>query len=82
MGETEQKVYQVKVGDSVYYWAYGTPGGEYPMTYRAAIVTQVAEPNNPVSNVGLCVLNPTGIFFNTDIPWGFAKSGHWSWITE
>lgn len=39
-------------------------GGEIPMTYR----------------VGLCVLNPTGMFFNTQLPYAEEPTpGHWNW---
>jgi len=53
------------VGRIVHYVSYGTPGGEYTSQCRAAIVTEVV-PNEPdgVEIVSLCVLNPTGIFFN------------------
>lgn len=65
------------VGRVVYYQAYGTPGGEYPSVPRAAIVTQV---NDEKGNVGLAVLNPTGLFFNTMTPYSAEpKPGHWSW---
>jgi hypothetical protein len=52
------------VGRIVHYVAYGTPGGEYAAgAHRAAIITQV----NTDGTVGLCVLNPTGQFFNTSV---------------
>ncbi|MES9516479.1 hypothetical protein ACIQYW_18535 [Rhodococcus erythropolis] len=39
-------------------------GGVIPMTYR----------------VGLCVLNPTGMFFNTQLPYAEEPTpGHWNW---
>ncbi len=66
------------VGRIVHYVAYGTPGGEYPSTERAAIVTEVDEPDNEESAVGLCVLNPTGIWFNRHVPFGTA-AGCWHW---
>lgn len=72
----------------VTYWAYGTPGGEYPaLADRAAIITCVypeppdlADPE--VLHVGLCVLSPTGVFFNQLVPYtpyDEPKGGHWSW---
>jgi hypothetical protein len=75
------------VGRIVHYQAYGTPGGEYPSAPRAAIVTEVGptpgndRPENAGANlVGLCVLNPTGQFFNRDVPYSETpKPGHWSW---
>ncbi|MDE8648092.1 hypothetical protein PXH69_24245 [Rhodococcus qingshengii] len=69
------------VGRTVHYHSYGTPGGEYLPEPRAAIVTTVHNPecgNTP--NVGLCVLNPTGMFFNTDVEFSETpKPGCWSW---
>jgi hypothetical protein len=64
------------VGRIVHYVSYGTPGGEYGKECRAAIVTQVVGPAlDPVTLqestdsyvVGLCVLNPTGQFFNPSV---------------
>ena len=51
------------VGRIVHYVSYGTPGDEYGKECRAAIVTEV---NGDFA--GLCVLNPTGQFFNRSIP--------------
>jgi len=50
------------VGRIVHYVSYGTPGGEYPSTCRAAIVTAVSD-----DTVSLCVLNPEGQFFNQGV---------------
>ena len=66
------------VGRIVIYFSFGTPGGEYPSAARAAIITEVDEPDNPESAVGLCVLNPTGLFFNQHVPFGTA-GGQWHW---
>lgn len=67
------------VNRAVIYFAYGTPGGEYPAkAQRAAIITEVDYPGQPESSVSLCVLNPTGIFFNTHCPYG-RMSGGWQW---
>jgi hypothetical protein len=56
------------VGRIVHYVSYGTPGGEYGKECRAAIVTEVG-PGYPGSGeVGLCVLNPDGMFFNHAVP--------------
>ncbi|MFF2383780.1 hypothetical protein [Streptomyces sp. NPDC058108] len=65
------------VGRIVHYVSYGTPGGEYSSQCRAAIVTGVPEGALPVVDdahaeewdsdaavVDLCVLNPSGVFFN------------------
>lgn len=71
------------VGRIVHYQAYGTPGGEYKSVPRAAVVTQVLEvaPEGAEGlSVGLCILNPTGQFFNTAVPYSSEpKPGHWSW---
>lgn len=67
------------VGRVVHYIAYGTPGGEFPAgVRRAAIITEVDEPGNPESPVGLCVLNPTGQYFNRNTPYK-SEPGGWQW---
>lgn len=68
----------------VHYVAYGTPGGEFPAGIcRAAVITETYGVGNmPPSgtalqidkdghgtSVGLCVLNPTGQFFNRGVPY-------------
>ena len=63
------------VGRVVYYKSYGTPNGEYPSVDRSAIITSVGE-NNQVS---LCVLNPTGMFFNECVEQG-EEGGQWDWM--
>lgn len=57
------------VGRMVHYVSYGTPGGEYPMACRAAIVTEVAvdDRHAEVYGTGLAVLNPAGMFFNQGV---------------
>lgn len=75
---TEAKPVLPTVGGIVHYFSFGTPGGEYQSTVRAAIITEVDEPDNPESPVGLAVLNPTGLFFNQHVPFGDA-GGHWHW---
>jgi len=64
---------------NVHYVAYGTPGGEFPAGIcRAAIITEINEamiaegaqfPFDGAGRVGLCVLNPTGQFFNRGVPY-------------
>jgi hypothetical protein len=63
----------------VHYVAYGTPGGEFPAgVCRAAIITDVGTPLS--GNVSLCVLNPSGLFFNRDVPYDETKrAGSWHW---
>lgn len=65
------------VGSIVHYQSYGTPGHEYESEVRAAIIT-VVHPEQ--GDVGLAVLNPTGLFFNQRVPYSpKPKPGHWSW---
>ena len=64
------------VGRIVHYQAFGTPGGEYKSLPRAAVITQV----NSDTDVGLCILNPTGQFFNTSVQYSEEpKPGCWNW---
>lgn len=57
------------VGGTVHYVSHGTPGGEYGKECRAAIVTELTgDPDNP-EQVGLAVLNPTGVLFNRTVPY-------------
>jgi hypothetical protein len=66
------------VGQRVHYVSYGTPGGEYPSTCRAAVVTDVA--NEPDGTISLAVLNPTGMFFDLDVAHDVRKRpGTWHW---
>lgn len=70
---------QPSVGRIVHYVSYGTPGGEYTSQCRAAVVTGVGEPLTYPDNgessdpdnadlADLCVLNPTGMFFQVGLP--------------
>jgi hypothetical protein len=67
----------------VHYQAFGTPGGEYRSLPRAAIVTETQAENPGIADpmtVGLCVLNPTGQFFNREVPYDAdGKPGTWRW---
>lgn len=77
----------------VTYWAYGTPGGEYPSNVdRAAMITLVHDPRALAEgeavdpdwqpDVSLAVFNPSGFFFNQDVPYtpyDKPQGGHWSW---
>lgn len=62
------------IGRIVHYFSYGTPGGEYKNEQRAAIVTGVVDDET----VHLCVLNPTGMFFNMNAKKG-TSGGQWDW---
>lgn len=79
---------QPSVGRIVHYVSYGTPGGEFSSECRAAIVTQVAG-RDDISGawyVGLCVLNPTGQFFNESVcqseEWRDGGTWHWPERTD
>jgi hypothetical protein len=69
------------VGRDVHYVSYGTPGGEYSSVCRAAKITEVHEPSELTDNrVGLCVFNPTGLFFNTAVQDEHDHAGGtWHW---
>ncbi len=73
------------IGRIVHYVSYGTPGGEYGMECRAAIVTEIPREGDPDADgsetVGLAVLNPSGMFFNrTPHDEHVAKAGGtWHW---
>jgi hypothetical protein len=61
---------------SVHYVSYGTPGGEYSSVCRAAIITEVSDElaeDAIYPCVGLCVLNPTGMFFNQHVHYDEGK---------
>lgn len=78
------------VGRIVHYQSYGTPGGEYKPLPRAAVIT-AADTDYPLVSdegkadetnyrVALCILNPTGQFFNTDVKYDpEGKPGTWRW---
>lgn len=62
------------VGRIVHYVSHGTPPGKdgsqaFTSECRAAIVTEVPEGIEGPQTIGLCVLNPTGQFFNRSVPY-------------
>lgn len=71
------------VGRKVHYVSYGTPKGEFQSMCRSAEVTEV----DAEGNVGLAVMNPTGLFFhpigheNGPVPQSEDehKPGSWHW---
>lgn len=71
------------VGRVVHYSSHGTPVREdgsqaYESQCRAAVVTEVND--DPARSVGLAVLNPTGMFFPSAIPYDESGSGgSWHW---
>ena len=101
------------VGRIVHYHSYGTPGGEYLLEPRAAIITGLLSSTDPTGQtwdgynpegsdmvwssyfqemvrpeevpeyiyaVSLCVLNPTGMFFDENVEFSETPTpGHWSW---
>lgn len=72
------------VGRVVHYQSYGTPNGEYLPEPRAAIITEVDDSfgtdERPETRVGLCILNPTGQFFNTNVRYAEEPTpGCWNW---
>lgn len=64
------------VGRIVHYVSYGTPGGEYKSECRAAVVTETPEGVEDPQTIGLCVLNPTGMFFNRSVPCHEGDTGY------
>lgn len=63
---------QPSIGRIVHYVSHGTPARSdgtqaYTAQCRAAVITQVLDVEDDASNVGLCVLNPTGLFFHEDV---------------
>ena len=72
------------VGRIVHYVSYGTPGGEYAPECRAAIVTAVPENPDKLGRrppASLAVANPTGMFFNENVPQDEKdhSGGSWHW---
>lgn len=74
------------VGRIVHYQSYGTPRGEYTSQCRAAIVTEVANQDIEPGWIGLCAINPTGLFFHSLADGGCHyddeapyRGGTWHW---
>ena len=66
------------VGRTVHYVSFGTPGGEFQSQCRAAVITEV-DPEEP-GLIGAAVLNPTGLFFQQDLPYSEEpRGGTWHW---
>ena len=65
------------VGRVVYYKSRGSADGKYPKLDRAAIVTQVVDADKLI--IGICVLNPTGMFFLEEVGNG-QEGGLWDWM--
>lgn len=64
------------IGRIVHYQSYGSPGGEHTSQPRAAVITEVTSDEV----VSLCILNPTGQYFDRDVKYSAEpKPGHWNW---
>ncbi|MBK6906283.1 MAG: hypothetical protein IPH08_03885 [Rhodocyclaceae bacterium] len=78
-----QEVQKPTVGRQVYYVSRGSLDGKFPPANRAATVTEV-HPDNPYI-VGLCVINPSGLFFHSLADGGISLNtrgdvtGTWHW---
>jgi hypothetical protein len=72
------------IGRIVHYVSYGTPGGEYAATCRAALVTEVSVKRADPNEIGLAVVNPTGMFFDRQVRQseGDHAGGTWHWPCE
>ncbi len=71
------------VGRIVHYQSHGSPNGQHKSEPRAAIITAIREdvsgPEHPPA-VDLCVLNPTGMYFDRGTPYSAEpKAGCWNW---
>jgi hypothetical protein len=73
------------VGRIVHYVSYGTPGGEYKSQCRAAIITEFNGESSGEDGelVGLCVMNPEGLFLNRGVIHSEHPDAHlggtWHW---
>jgi hypothetical protein len=65
----------------VHYVSYGTPGGEFTSQCRAAIINEVAVEFDGKFDVGLTVVNPTGLYFNQHVEQDEENhaGGTWHW---
>lgn len=67
------------IGRIVHYRSRGSADGRFPAVCRAAVVTDIAIP--PMLGISICVLNPTGIFFDSGVEEddGDSRPGTWHW---
>lgn len=64
------------IGRVVHYQSRGSADGVFAPEPRAAIITRV----NTDDTVDLCVLNPTGVFFDFHLQYSEdPEGGCWSW---
>jgi hypothetical protein len=70
------------IGRIVWYQAHGSPNGEHKSEPRAAVVAAApeSETSDGVQRISLCVLTPTGLFFNPLTPYDpNGGPGTWRW---
>jgi hypothetical protein len=90
---TEQEHPTPSIGRIAHYRSHGSPVREdgsqaYASQCRAAVITEVwfsdPEMTTLSSHVGLCVLNPSGIFFHEACPHDedTKRGGSWHWPCE
>ncbi len=73
---------QPSLGRIVLYQRHGSPNGEHASEPSPAVVTKVFPPfdGEPGQRVGLCVINPTGIYFQDVVLYDPAGGpGTWRW---
>jgi hypothetical protein len=66
------------VGRIVHYQAHGSPDGTHRSVPRAAVVTEVLSD----TQVSICVLNPTGMYFDRAVDLDESatpRGGTWHW---
>jgi hypothetical protein len=65
------------IGRMVHYVSYGSADGRYESVCRAAVVTETRDSGE----LGLAVLNPTGMFFDRQVRNSEKKhtGGTWHW---
>lgn len=74
------------VGRIVHYLSRGSADGAFPPACRAAVVVECNEGPLQFGEITLCVLNPSGIFFDEGVPHdetqrpdGIGAPGTWHW---
>ncbi len=69
------------VGRVVHYRSRGSADGRFAPECRAAIITEVGPVSGAVASASLCVLNPSGMFFDQDVPQSevVLDGGTWHW---
>lgn len=70
------------INSLVHYVARGSKDGIFPATCRAAVVTEVGD-----TQVGIMVMNPTGLFFHSLADGGVdydpnMAGGTWHWAEQ